>query len=574
MHGGNFVLVLHTHLPWVLNHGKWPHGADWLTEAVAECYVPLLNVFNDLVNEGILPKVSIDISPVLCEQLAHPGFPAVFNDYCDEKIKAAEQDEINFKNWGYDPHHVYLTNFWRDWYSARKHDFNNRYNTSIIDGLKKLQDMGAIEVVTCGATHGYLPLLGRERSINLQVEAAVENYQKHFGRKPRGIWLPECAYRPSYEWKSYIPVGPYHEPMLRPGIEQFLARYDIEYFFTDEDLTIRQNPIGVFLDVNKEKFVTVNSDSYKPMPHSFDKSPMSLINVSSSEKVEYGTAIAFTRHHDIAMQVWSGEMGYPGEPDYLDFHKKHMDSMLRYWRVTDTKADMMYKTLYHPDWTYDKIDHQANHFIHNIENTVNYYHNNSGKFATLCVPFDTELFGHWWFEGPEFIRAVIRGLHNSPYINTATASEQIFRIKPAEVASIPEGSWGENNNHDVWSNDQTTWTWVAIYDDENRMRGLYEKFPLDSMPEMLRRIMTQALREMMLLQASDWQFLIHTQAAKDYAEQRFSFHHSDFNKLCDLAEKFAQSSILSQEERNYLEKTEKRNSVFPELKLEWWKEIF
>lgn len=573
MHSGNFVLVLHTHLPWVLHHGTWPHGVDWLNEAVSECYIPLMNVFNDLSSEGIKSKVTIDISPVLCEQLEHEDFRRIYIEYCDEKIAAAEKDENNFRSWGYDPHHIWLAQYWRQWFLDRKQDFTDRYGKSVISGLKSLQDRGIIEIMTCGATHGYLPLLGTEQSINLQIKAAAENYKKHFGRQPRGIWLPECAYRPSYEWKSLIPVAPFHHGRLRPGIEQFLAANDIDYFITDENLIKRSSAIGTFIDSKKEKFVHVNSGSYKPVPNSFEKSPLCIYNVSSSEKVEYGTAAVFTRHHDIAMQVWSGEIGYPAEPDYLDFHKKHMDSKLRYWRVTDSKADMMYKTLYHPDWTQKKLDLQANHFIHHCENTVNFYHNNTHKFGTLCLPFDTELFGHWWFEGPEFLKQVIRGLHHSPYLNTATASEQLFKIQPQEVVSLPEGSWGVKNNHDVWSGYNTTWTWENIYNDENRLRSIYEKYPPGSATGLTERIIKQVLRELMLEQSSDWQFLIYTMSAKDYAEQRFSYHHSDFNKLCDLIDMLGTGASLSDDDYKYLEETELRNSIFPEINTGWWQDL-
>jgi 1,4-alpha-glucan branching enzyme len=587
MQSGNFVLVLHTHLPWVLHHGTGPHGVDWLNEAVAECYIPLLNKFHELLKENIFPKVTIDISPVLCEQLSHPDFIEIFKKYCDEKISWAKIDEKRFRDWGYDAHQVYLAQYWQEWYNDRKNNFIFNYNSSITNSLKELQDIGAIEIATCGATHGYLPLLPSERSINLQIEAAINNYKKHFGREPRGIWLPECAYRPSYEWKSLLPIEPFHHSRLRPGIEQFLAKFGIEYFFTDQDLTNRANPIGVFIDVKKDRFVHKDSAEFKPMPGTFKDLILKPFLVSSSEKVEYGTSAVFTRHQKIAMQVWSGEAGYPGEPDYLDFHKKHYGSMLRYWRVTDNKADMMYKTLYHPDWTKDKIDLQANHFIHHIENTLNHYHNTTGNFGTLCTPFDTELFGHWWFEGPEFLQAVIRGLHHSPYVKTATASEQLIRINPTEVLHLPEGSWGENNNHDVWSNEGNKWTWEVIYNNENRLREIYEKFSICSLDEAVNihgqsqqnklselslRIIKQALREFMLLDSSDWQFLIHTQSAKDYAEQRFLFHNSDFNKLCELAMKYKDKELLEEKDRNYLEETEKRNSIFPELQLVWWRE--
>jgi len=570
MHAGNFLLALHTHLPWVINHGSWPHGVDWLNEAVAECYVPLLNKFHELMSEGIYPKVTIDISPVNCEQLAHPDYPEIFKKYCDAKILLAKEDEKKFKEWGYDSHHVYLTQFWQEWYNDRKNNFVFNYKSSIIGALKELQDNGAIELATCGATHGYLPLLGTENSINLQIEAAVNNYKKHFGRQPRGIWLPECAYRPSYDWKSLIPVEPYHIPHLRPGIEQFLAKHNIEYFFTDQNLTDRANPIGVFIDMKKNRFVHKDSPDFKPMPRTFKDLTYKPYIVSSSEKVEYGTASVFTRQHDIAMQVWSGEAGYPGEPDYLDFHKKHFGSMLRYWRVTDSKTDMMHKTLYYPDNCRDKIDLQANHFIHHIENTLNHYHNSTGNFGTLCTPFDTELFGHWWFEGPEFLKAVIKGLHQSPYVNTATAYEQLNKINPVEVLQLPEGSWGENNNHDVWSNESNKWTWEVLYNNENRFRKIIDNNPIDKMGSLMKRILIQALREFMLMQASDWQFLIHTESAKDYSEQRFSYHHSDFNRLCDLAEKYTNTNEPKKNDKIFIEETEKRNNPFKELKLEWW----
>ncbi len=574
MHTGNYVLILHTHLPWVLHHGQAPHGVDWLNEAVAECYIPLLNVFNDLLNSGIKPNVTLDISPVLCEQLEHPDFKIEFVRYCDKMIAAARQDRVDFTNWGYDQHHIWLTQYWEDWFSGKKDDFLNKYNSSVIQGLRELQDKDAIEIMTCGATHGYLPLLGFDKSVNLQIKAAVENYKKHFGREPKGCWLPECAYRPSYEWHTYIPVEPFHSKRLRTGVEQALAKHGIKYFVTDEDLINRITPLGVKDESSENQFISVNSKDFNYSMGNFDKSPLKIYNVSSSEKIEYGTAAVFTRHHDISMQVWSGEVGYPGEPDYLDFHKKHVNSWLRYWRVTDNKADMMYKTLYHPDWTRDKVDKQSMHFIHHLENTSNYNNNLTGRFQTLCTPFDTELFGHWWFEGPEFIRHLLNGLHHSPYVKAVKASDQLNLINPSEVVLLPEGSWGENNNHDVWSNADNTWTWESIYNDELRLSKIFEEFPINKLTKNQNRIALQALRELMLLHSSDWQFLIYTQSAKDYAEQRFSYHHSDFNKLCDLLPKYSGRKKLEDTDLKFLEETERRNSIFSELQLEWWDEIF
>ncbi len=567
MKNGNYVLILHTHLPWVMNHGKWPHGEDWLTEAIAECYIPLLNMINELLSENITPKITFDISPILCEQLTNINIKQKFIEYCDMKIQLAIEDEMRFTEWNESLHKIYLAQYWREWYFERKSDFVNKYDCDIISALKSLQDKGAIEMMTCGATHGYFPLLGLDRSINLQMKVAKENYFKHFGKYPKGTWLPECAYRPEYDWKSLIPVSPFNETHHRKGVEYFLNKQGIEFFVVDEPLTLNGKVIGHFGDENKEYFLDANDQD-----RNTNLSVNEIYNVASSKSNNQINSINYTRHQNLTLQVWSGQIGYPAEPNYLDFHKKQDKSMLRYWRVTDTKADMADKDLYHPDWTNNSIDLQANHFIHHLENTVNHSKKENEKTATLCTPFDTELFGHWWFEGPQFLKAVIKGLHHSPYINCTTASENIDFQKPKTVISIPEGSWGENNNHDVWSNPSNYWTWEKIYNCENRFEAISKIVDFRNLPEELNRVLLQSLKELMLLQSSDWQFLITTESAKDYSEIRFDNHQSDFIGLCNIADKLIQGNVLSDIDNLYIENIENRNCIFPELKLEWWYE--
>lgn len=566
MFSGNFVLVLHTHLPYVLHHGNWPHGSDWLCEAVAECYIPLLNAFNELAEEGISPNVTIDISPVLCEQLEHKDFPRLFDDYCNTKIRLAAEDAKYFHKHRADRHQIYLAHYWQEWYTRRKEEFHYRYNGSIIKELRRLQDIGHIEIATCAATHGYLPLLADERSIGVQLKTAVENYQKHFGRKPCGTWIPECAYRPSYPWKTYLPVQRYGALHQRPGVEEALYDAGLQYFFVDQPSITGASTLG-FLE-----YTLTGSLGMKQFFGNTDKTPLRLYNVQSEQNPSLKTAVAFARHQKIAMQVWSGESGYPGDPSYLDFHKKHYTSALRYWRVTDNKADMMYKLLYNPDWTDERIQLHAYHFIKSIENTLVSHRSHTGKTGMICTPFDTELFGHWWFEGPRFVKAVLRGLHHSPYVNAVTASHQLLATRPAEVIAMPESTWGRGNHHDVWMSNDTKWTWQAIYADELRFRSLLEEHPPATMKPVMRRILTQALRELLLAESSDWQFLISTFSAKDYAEQRFVSHHSDFNLLCDMALKYAAKNKLTKDDVAVVDEIEERNAIFPELQLDWWAE--
>ncbi len=564
MISGNYVLILHTHLPYVLHHGNWPHGSDWLCEAVAECYIPLLNVFHELSDEGIVPNITINMSPVLCEQLEHADFGSLFDEYCSTKIRLASEDEKYFRKHRADPHQVYLANFWQEWYAKRKYEFHNKYGGSIVKSLRHLQDNGLIEIITCAATHGYLPLLGDDCSVGLHLKTAVENYQKHFGCHPKGAWIPECAYRPTYPWRTYLPVEYYSSLHQRAGIEEALYNASLNFFVVDQPSITGSKTIG-FLEYSHD-----GSTLLKPYYGNTDKTPLRLFNVQSEQNTTLKSSVAFARHQKIAMQVWSGDSGYPGDPAYLDFHKKHYTSALRYWRVTDNKADMMYKLLYAPDWIEDRVNIHAFHFIKSIENSLMSYKAGSGKLGIVCTPFDTELFGHWWFEGPRFLKAVLRGLHHSPFVNTATASQHLAVAHPAEVIAMPESTWGRGNHHDVWMSDDTKWTWKAIYSDEYRFRKLLIQYPPKTMKSAMKRILTQAMRELLLLQSSDWQFLISTFSAKDYAEQRFVSHHSDFNLLCDMAISYASRSKLTKDDSTILEEIENRNSIFSEIDIEWW----
>lgn len=566
MQAGNFVVILHTHLPYVLHHGDWPHGTDWICEAVAECYLPLLNEFHALKRDGITPNVTIDISPVLCEQLEHPEFAELFGRYCDTRVKLALADEERFISANEDPHLVYLARMWQQWYAQRKHEFTEIYKCSIVGALRDLQNSGDIEIMTCGATHAYLALVGSDASVRFQILAAVANYQKHFGCKPRGIWLPECAYRPAYSWRTYLPAEHLQIPRERAGIEQILAEEGLQYFVSDEHAIRASKPLG-FFSGNGAEFVATTE---RTAEHPFDATPMSIYHVASGTQVEKGTAIVFTRDQNIAMQVWSGDKGYPGDPSYLDFHKKHHASALRYWRVTDSKADMQYKLLYVPEWTRGRIRDHAFHFTQSVERTALQVAKDTSRPATICTPFDTELFGHWWFEGPAFIGAVLRGLAASPFVQAVCASEHIHRTQPREVVSLPESSWGKGGHHEVWMNDGVKYMWESLYRMEAMVDDIIPKLEGTSKRSSFRRVVLQMLREFMLAQASDWEFLVSTRSAEDYAKMRFHQHREDFFALAAIAMELASGGRLSSANQAYVAECEERNAVFAELDPRWW----
>ncbi len=569
---GSFTFVLHFHLPYVIAHGKWPHGMDWLNEAAAECYIPILNILNELIEEGYSPKLTLGITPVLTEQLADESFKSELSSYLEQKITAAELDIQEFTRYNR-TNLLSLAWMWKDYYIKIKNDFEIKYNRNIIGAFKNLQDNEYIEIITCAATHGYLPLLSRDTSVQAQIKQGVKTYKKHYGRKPRGIWLPEFAYRPRYKWMPPVNTGEKIEPYLRKGIDEFLTENEIEYFFVDTALLKGGKAIGVYID----RFEALQQlwgqfeKEYKPREEELDKTPREIYLVSSSVEGKKPVAI-FTRDPETGLQVWSGEWGYPGDGNYLDFHKKHFPGGHRYWKVTSAKSDLADKWEYYPKDAQARVPENANHYKGLVKRLLTEYQKQTGKKGIVCAPYDAELFGHWWFEGTQFLKFVLKYIAEDPEIELTTCSKYLNETKPTQVISIPEGSWGEGGYHYIWLNQWTEWTWKHIYEDEKRMQSLARKFK-NTQDGNLLKILKQAARELLLLQASDWQFLISTWSARDYAELRLTEHHQNFIRLCEMAEKYGKREHVDPGEWTFLGDCEARDKIFDDIKLEWFAEV-
>ncbi|MBN1593433.1 MAG: DUF1957 domain-containing protein [Candidatus Coatesbacteria bacterium] len=567
---GHLAIVLHSHLPYVLTHGVWPHGADWLNECCAETYIPMLDVCYKLVEEGISPKLTIGLTPILCEQLADPAFAGAFRTYVDHKIESAVLNADEFKRTGQDKRAA-LAEMWRDYYIGIKRAFEKSYNKSIVGAFKRLQDEGHIEIITCGATHGYFPLLHDDSSIDAQIAVGKANYEKHFGREPIGMWLPECAYRPGYSWKPPI-AGCENEPARdRMGVEYYVGKNHIQYFFVDSHLLLGGKAMGTYLarfDALKRLWEQIEKE-YVPRPQKEDLTTLDDYWAGTTSDM---TRVAFfTRDPNTGLQVWSGEYGYPGAPEYLDFHKKHFPGGHRYWRVTGRKVDLGDKQPYDPEPIEARLKEQAEHFVGLVaEHLSKAPVDEDGRPNVVCAPFDTELFGHWWFEGPRWLYHLAKAMHKSEAVSMVTCGEYLHNHPPKTVVDLPEGSWGEGGFHFIWLNKDTEWTWRHVYRAEATMKHLIAKHGEDGDP-MMRRILAQLGRELLLLQSSDWQFLISTWSARDYAEQRFMEHDSQFNRLAQIVERYAGSRALDEGDAAYLHKCEAIDPVFSELDISVWK---
>ena len=551
---GSFALVLHTHLPFVLGHGRWPHGSDWLMEVAAGCYLPLLDAIDDAAARGGSPRITLDISPVLAGQLAAPAFRSEFEEYLRARISSARENRQEFAA-ANQPELAHLAEGWEGFYRDRLQQFE-RLNGDLVGALRALADQGHVTLITCAATHGYLPLLSREESIALQLRVAVTAHRRHFGRAPDGIWLPECAYRPRYEWTP--PVGPHKGGgrVRRRGIEEFMADAGLKFFITDVHLMRGGSPLSAYRDYYPalQQLSGPQPPSYRP-----DRTPYRPYLVAS--RGGHGTATAFVRDPDSTLQVWSRDRGYPGDGSYLEFHKKHFPGGLRYWRVTDAKVDLGGKQLYEPARAQERVQAHAGHFVDLLRGVLTA--NPEGPHAVVCSPYDTELFGHWWFEGPRWLAEVFARLPQAR-IAPVDCVTYLETYPPDTTITLLEGSWGEGGDHRVWLNPHTEWTWERIYSAEEefwtlaRQAGTYATEPA-------RRVASQLARELLLMQASDWQFLITTWAARDYAEARIAEHHATFTRLAQALRRLLAGGAMPPAEEEFLAACEAQDFLFPDI---------
>jgi 1,4-alpha-glucan branching enzyme len=575
---GFLSFTLHAHLPWVVNHGTWPHGIEWLHEAAAETYLPLLRVLGNLERDGIALNCSLNLSPILLEQLAHPVFKADFPRYLDRKILAAREDEAYFLSVSED-HYAELARFWQQYFTDALTDFQ-ALDCDIIKGFRHFNDAGLIEIITCCATHGYMPLLGTDESVRAQIRTAVTAHQRHIGKHPRGIWAPECGYRPAGLWNYPVTLqdgSPIAAAFNRIGVEQAISESGIDFFVVDTHLVEEsaRTPSPYEL-LHSDGAGAVVRPADEPMTHNDYRrlyQPYYVDGAHTSDAQQHPVTV-FPRDPGTGTQVWSGSFGYPGDSNYLDFHKKRWPGGHRYWSVTGPNVDMADKQPYDPARAAERIQAHASHFVHLVWEALNAAMSDAVP-PILSSPFDAELFGHWWFEGPQWLEAVARTLHDYPIgIRLTSGSQYLDQFPRAGFIKMHEGSWGAEGTNHVWMNPETSWTYAQIYPAELYLRdvctaGKWKPDHDDTQP-IAERLVKQLCRELLLLESSDWQFLITTGAARDYAELRFETHMDQFNELKSIYKHLEANRSITPDQEERLAAIEVRDSIFPDIDPDFW----
>ncbi len=524
---GSFTFVLHSHIPYTRKAGMWPFGEEWLYEAASESYIPLLDILNELVDEGFSPKVTLGMTPVLVEQLTDPYMNERFERYLFHKIDTCAREMERFQD---NRDFRRLARFYEEYYTRILNSYQDDYGKNIVLGFRELQDKGHIEIITSAATHGYLPLLSTDASVRAQVNVGVQSYERHFGRKPRGIWLPECAYRPPGEWKNPL-TG---EISNRSGLERFLIDGGLEYFIVDYHALGGMGQYASMFPTlgpsrvpgKKEGSATLESKSNE----NEDRSTLRTYLLSS----ENHNITIFGRNDRTGIQVWSGEWGYPGDGWYREFHKKDHLSGFQYWRVTSREKDLSTKQPYVPEAVEARIEENSDNFANMIRDMLTDYLNRTGEHGIIVSAYDTELFGHWWFEGPQWLKRTIKKLIGLG-IDVTTCSGYLAEHHATQTITLPESSWGDGRLHRIWLNPETDWMWRKVYEAEKRMEQSATKC-VDAKGDQAEAL-NQAARELLLVESSDWPFLTTTHQAVEYSAGRINEHYKRFCDILDTLDK-------------------------------------
>ncbi|MCK8827184.1 DUF1957 domain-containing protein [Natroniella acetigena] len=526
---GYLSLILHAHLPFV----RHPEEKDfleerWLFEAITETYIPLLNYFEGLYRDKVEYRLTMSLTPPLISMLTDSLLQERYINHIDNLIELAHKE---LERTASQPQFNRNANMYLERFKQSKDIFVNYYNKNLVNGFKKFQDLGYLELITCGATHGYLPLMQEyPEAVRAQIEVAIKTHKKHLGRKPRGIWLPECAYY--------------------PGLEKILKEYDLRFFIVDTHGILHANPrpkYGVFAPIYTETGVA-----------------------------------AFGREQESSKQVWSSQEGYPGDYNYreyycdigfelpLDYIQPYIhqdgiriDTGMKYYKITGEDCE---KEPYNYQVAREKAALHAGDFMKNRIEQIENLTSLIDRKPLIISPYDAELFGHWWYEGPDFLNFLIRKVaYDQDIIKLISPIDYLEKYPKNQICQPPMCSWGAKGYNDVWLDGSNDWIYRHLHQAVEKMIKLATE--INEPDGLTRRALNQAARELLLAQSSDWAFIMKTGTMVEYAVNRTTAHiHHFFNLFNQI-----KGGNIDQER---LTELEQNNNIFPEIDYQIYSEFY
>ena len=519
---GYVSFILHAHLPFIHHPESEDYlEEEWLYEATSETYIPLLLNFKKLEEEKVDFRITMSLTPPLLNMFDNKLLQRRYIKYLKKHIELCEKE---VKRTAYDSRLNELSKYYLERYTNDLHIFRDVFKCNLINAFKHFQDIGVLEIITCGATHGYFPILYvNEKTVKAQIGVGVETYKKYFGKPPRGIWLPECGYVPE--------------------ADKYLKEFGIEYIITESHGILYADPTPVF-------------GTFAPI-------------------VSPGGIVAFGRDIESSRQVWSSVCGYPGDFNYREFYRDigydadydyikpyiakngaRVNTGIKYYRIT-SKGD--FKDYYNVQWAQDSAEKQAGHFFDSRVKQINELSEVMAPTKPLIVcPYDAELYGHWWYEGPYWLYILFKKIYyDEGNFKLITPGEYIDKYPEMQEASPCISSWGANGYSEVWLNSTNDYAHRHLHVAGDRMVELANLYPNEK-KTLRRRALNQCARELLLAQSSDWLFIITNGTMVDYAKKRIKDH---IGRFTTLYYQIKEDKIDSE----YLKQIQKKDCIFPEI---------
>jgi len=533
---GSVALILHAHLPFV-RHPEHEHflEEDWFFEAITESYIPLVRTMQRLADDHVSFKLTMSITPTLCAMFQDRLLRERYVRHLDLLIDLVARERKRNRN---HPQLRQLADFYFKIFRETRHFFVDECKYDLLTSFRELRESGSLEVIASAATHGLLPLLLQQsrEAARAQILIGRDIYVDLFGVEPAGFWLPECAYA--------------------PGLEPILREANIRWFVLDTHGLLFAKP---------RPRCSIFAPCYTPA----------------------GPA-AFARDRDSSRQVWSAQAGYPGNSAHREFYRdagfdlpmEHLGpvahgtrkfSGVKYHRITGPGDE---KELYDPVAAERVAETQAMHFV---EERRRQFHEVTvaGFDPIVVVPFDAELFGHWWFEGPRFLEQFIRQASMEGDFRLSTPSEYLTANPTQQIGEPATSTWGENGYFEVWLNPSNAWIYPQLQTAARRMSEVARRYSSAAVgqplglpgtklaggapaPQFIDRVLKQLARELLLAQSSDWAFLMKTATAREYATRRTTDHLARFNRLHDQL-------VTNHIDEEFLRECESRDNLFPNV---------
>ncbi len=517
---GYVSFILHAHLPFI-HHPESDNylEEEWLFEAISETYIPLLLNFKKLEEENVNFRITMTLTPPLLSMLDSKLLQKKYINYLKKHIELSKKE---VERTAYDSRLNELSYYYLNRYSNDLHVFKDIYNCNLIEGFKHFQDIGVLEIITCGATHGYFPILYvNEKTVKAQIAVGVQTYEKYFGKKPRGIWLPECGYVPE--------------------ADKYLKEFGIEYIITESHGILYADPTPIY-------------GTFAP--------------IVSPEGV-----IAFGRDIESSKQVWSSICGYPGDFNYREFYRDigydadyeyikpyiakngvRVNTGIKYHRITGKTE---FKDYYNVQWAKDSAEKQAGHFLDSRVIQINELSNIMDTPPIVVCPYDAELYGHWWYEGPYWLYILFKKIYyDDCNFELITPGEYIDKFPFMQQSSPCRSSWGANGYSEVWLNTSNDYVHKHLHVAGDRMCKLAKNYP--NAKGLKKKALNQCARELLLAQSSDWLFIITHGTMVDYAKKRIKEHIGRFTTLYEQIK----TDTIDEE---FLKDISKKDKIFPDI---------